>query len=46
MLKVLVADDDQGLRLSVRAALQSTGRFEVDEGRLHRVLPRVRQLHR
>lgn len=31
MLKVLVADDDQGLRVSVRAALQSTGRFEVDE---------------
>lgn len=31
MLKVLVADDDQGLRLSVKSALQSCGRFAVDE---------------
>lgn len=31
MLKVLVADDDQGLRLSVKSALISTGRFQVDE---------------
>lgn len=31
MLKVLVADDDQGLRLSVKSALTSTGRFQVDE---------------
>lgn len=31
MLRVLVADDDQGLRLSVKTALQSTGQFEVDE---------------
>lgn len=31
MLKVLVADDDQGLRLSVKSSLQSSGRFEVDE---------------
>lgn len=31
MLKVLVVDDDQGLRLSVKSALQGTARFEVDE---------------
>lgn len=31
MLKVLVADDDQGLRLSVKTALASTARFAVDE---------------
>ncbi len=31
MLKVLVADDDQGLRLSVKSALLSTRRFDVDE---------------
>lgn len=31
MLKVLVADDDQGLRLSVKSALTSTNRFSVDE---------------
>jgi two-component system response regulator HydG len=31
MLKVLVADDDQGLRLSVKSALSSTNRFVVDE---------------
>lgn len=31
MLKVLVADDDQGLRLSVKSALASTNRFAVDE---------------
>ena len=31
MLKVLVADDDQGLRLSVKSALLSTGRFQIDE---------------
>ncbi len=31
MFKVLVCDDDAGLRLSVQAALTSTGRFEVDE---------------
>lgn len=31
MLKVLVADDDQGLRLSVKSALLSTGRFLIDE---------------
>ncbi len=31
MLKVLVADDDQGLRLSVKSALSFTQRFEVDE---------------
>lgn len=28
-IQVLVADDDQGLRLSVRSALESTGRFDV-----------------
>lgn len=31
MLKVLVVDDDQGLRLSVASALTSTGRFVVEE---------------
>lgn len=31
MFKVLVCDDDAGLRLSVKAALAATGRFEVDE---------------
>lgn len=31
MLKALVVDDDQGLRLSVKTALLSTGRFSVDE---------------
>lgn len=31
MLKVLVADDDQGLRLSVKSALANTGRFQVEE---------------
>ncbi|UXR64297.1 sigma-54 dependent transcriptional regulator [Bdellovibrio bacteriovorus] len=31
MLKVLVVDDDQGLRLSVKSALSVTQRFEIDE---------------
>jgi two-component system, NtrC family, response regulator HydG len=31
MLKVLVVDDDSGLRLSVTTALQNTGRFEITE---------------
>lgn len=31
MLKVLVVDDDQGLRLSVKSALVSSSRFSVDE---------------
>ncbi len=31
MFKVLVCDDDAGLRLSVASALAATGRFEVDE---------------
>lgn len=31
MFKVLVCDDDAGLRMSVRAALSASGRFEVDE---------------
>lgn len=31
MLKVLVVDDDQGLRMAVKTALQATGRFAVDE---------------
>ncbi len=30
-LKVLVADDDQGLRLSVKSALVTTQRFEIEE---------------
>ena len=31
MLKVLVVDDDQGLRLSVKSALVSSNKFEVEE---------------
>lgn len=31
MLKVLVVDDDSGLRMSLRSALESTRRFEVEE---------------
>ncbi len=31
MLKVLVVDDDQGLRLSVKSMLATSQRFEVDE---------------
>lgn len=31
MLKVLICDDDAGLRLSLAAALAATGRFMVDE---------------
>lgn len=31
MLRVLVVDDDAGLRLSVKSALLSTGKFEVEE---------------
>ena len=31
MLKVLVADDDQGLRLSVKSALLNSGAYQVDE---------------
>ncbi|WP_413292635.1 sigma-54-dependent transcriptional regulator [Bdellovibrio sp. HCB185ZH] len=31
MLKVLVVDDDQGLRLSVKTALTANQRFDVDE---------------
>lgn len=31
MLKVLICDDDAGLRLSLAAALAATGRFTVDE---------------
>ena len=31
MLRVLVVDDDQGLRFSVRETLASTGKFEIDE---------------
>jgi two-component system, NtrC family, response regulator HydG len=31
MFKVLVVDDDPGLRLSVRTALATAGRFEVEE---------------
>ncbi len=31
MIKVLVVDDDPGLRLSVKSALSATGRFAVDE---------------
>ncbi len=31
MLRVLVVDDDQGLRLSVKTALVSSARFEVEE---------------
>src|ERR1700722_14938014 len=31
MFKVLVVDDDQGLRTSVTGALSSTGKYEIDE---------------
>jgi two-component system response regulator HydG len=31
MIKVLVVDDDQGLRLSLKSSLQSTHRFEVED---------------
>lgn len=31
MFKVLVVDDDQGLRTSIASALTSTGKFEVEE---------------
>lgn len=31
MLKVLVVDDDAGLRLSVKSTLASSGHFEIDE---------------
>lgn len=31
LIKVLVADDDQGLRLSVKTALLSSGKYEVTE---------------
>jgi len=31
MFKVLVVDDDEGLRTSVKAALSSTGKYEIDE---------------
>ena len=31
MFKILVCDDDAGLRLSVAAALAATGRFDVEE---------------
>lgn len=31
MFKVLVADDDQGLRLSVKSNLESTKKFQVDD---------------
>ncbi len=31
MLRVLVVDDDQALRLSIRSALENTQRFQVDE---------------
>lgn len=31
MLKILVVDDDQGLRLAVKSALVSSNRFEVEE---------------
>ena len=31
MLSVLVVDDDQGLRLSVKSALSTSARFEIDE---------------
>ncbi|RYZ76266.1 MAG: DNA-binding response regulator, partial [Proteobacteria bacterium] len=31
MLRVLVVDDDQGLRFSVRETLMQAGGFEVDE---------------
>jgi two-component system response regulator HydG len=31
MLSVLVVDDDQGLRLSVKTALSTSARFDIDE---------------
>lgn len=31
MIRILVADDDQGLRLSVKSALSSTGRYSIEE---------------
>jgi two-component system response regulator HydG len=31
MLKVLVVDDDQGLRFSVKENLAQSGQFEIDE---------------
>src|SRR6186997_1293640 len=31
MLRVLVVDDDQGLRLTVSTTLRNTARFQVDE---------------
>ena len=31
MIKVLICDDDAGLRLSVRNALEGAGRFDIDE---------------
>jgi DNA-binding NtrC family response regulator len=31
MLRVLVVDDDQGLRLSIKSTLSATGRFDVEE---------------
>ncbi|MCB0365242.1 MAG: sigma-54-dependent Fis family transcriptional regulator [Bdellovibrionaceae bacterium] len=31
MFKILVVDDDSGLRLSVKSTLQAAGKFEVDE---------------
>ena len=31
MIRILVADDDQGLRLSVKSTLESSGRYEVIE---------------
>jgi two-component system response regulator HydG len=31
MLKILVVDDDQGLRISVKSALLSTGAYQVEE---------------
>ncbi len=31
MLKVLIVDDDAGLRFSIRSALESTRRFQIDE---------------
>ena len=31
MLKVLVVDDDAGLRMSVKETLAATGKFEIEE---------------
>ena len=31
MIKVLVVDDDAGLRLSVKNTLSASGKFDVDE---------------